>query len=88
MALAAAFLLAIAIVMLRGVVPGLGVGGIGSAILSKAPVEMSLDLTTPERDYTLLDSLASVLVKILVLIVEMVVAFAISYVAFMRMDIR
>ncbi len=67
---------------------GLGAGGIGSAILSKAPVDMSMIFSVPKREYSLLDSLASVWVKILVLVVEMVIAFAVSYVAFMRMDIR
>ncbi|AFC99870.1 hypothetical protein Mtc_1114 [Methanocella conradii HZ254] len=68
---------------------GMGVGGIGNAILSKTPVQsFSLVATTSARQVSLLDSLASVWVKIFVLIVEMVVAFAVSYVAFMRMDVR
>jgi ABC-2 type transport system permease protein len=70
---------------------GLGIGGIGNAILSKAPVQsMSLMITSSPstKQISLLDSLASVWIKILVLIVYLVVAFAISYVAFMRMDIR
>jgi ABC-type transport system involved in multi-copper enzyme maturation permease subunit len=40
------------------------------------------------KQISLLDSLASVWIKILVLIVYLVVAFAVSYVVFMRMDIR
>lgn len=68
---------------------GLGIGGIGNAILSKTPVQSFTLMATPSRkQISLLDSLASVWTKILVLIVEMVVAFAISYAAFMRMDIR
>jgi ABC-2 type transport system permease protein len=68
---------------------GMGLGGIGNAILSKTPVQsFSLTMATPTRQVSLLDSLASVWVKIFVLIVEMVVAFAVSYVAFMRMDVR
>jgi ABC-2 type transport system permease protein len=70
---------------------GLGIGGIGNAILSKTPVQsMSLIImSSPStKQISLLDSLASVWVKILVLVVYLVVAFAISYVAFMRMDIR
>lgn len=68
---------------------GLGIGGIGNAILSKTPVQSLTLMATPSsKQISLLDSLASVWTKILVLIVEMVVAFAISYVAFMRMDIR
>lgn len=70
---------------------GMGIGGIGNAILSKTPVQpfsFSLIATTSARQVSLLDSLASVWVKIFALIVEMVIAFAISYVAFMRMDVR
>jgi ABC-2 type transport system permease protein len=70
---------------------GLGMGGIGNAILSKTPVQslsLTMVMTPSTKQISLLDSLASVWVKIMVLIVEMVVAFAISYVAFMRMDIR
>jgi ABC-2 type transport system permease protein len=70
---------------------GLGMGGIGNAILSKTPVQsLSLTMTMmpSTKQISLLDSLASVWVKILVLVVYLVVAFAISYVAFMRMDIR
>ncbi len=68
---------------------GMGIGGIGNAILSKTPVQsFSLTMATPTRQVSLLDSLASVWVKIFVLIVEMVVAFVVSYVAFMRMDVR
>ncbi|WP_174591737.1 ABC transporter permease [Methanocella conradii] len=68
---------------------GMGIGGIGNAILSKTPVQsFSLTMATSTRQVSLLDSLASVWVKIFVLIVEMVVAFVVSYVAFMRMDVR
>jgi ABC-2 type transport system permease protein len=70
---------------------GLGMGGIGNAILSKTPVQslsLTMVMTPSTKQISLLDSLASVWVKLLVLIVEMVVAFAISYMAFMRMDIR
>ncbi len=71
---------------------GMGMGGIGNAILSKTPVQ-SLSLsglsTVPStKQISLLDSLASVWIKLLVLVVYLVVSFAISYVAFMRMDIR
>ncbi len=69
---------------------GMGIGGIGNAILSKTPVQgLSLTMAAPStRQISLLDSLASVWAKILVLIVYLVVCFAVSYVAFMRMDIR
>ena len=68
---------------------GMGMGGIGNTILSKTQVQtFSLSLTPSTKHISLLDSLASVWIKILVLIVETIVAFAISYMAFMRMDIR
>lgn len=71
---------------------GMGMGGIGNAILSKTPVQAlslsGLSATPSTKQISLLDSLASVWSKLLVLIVYLVVAFAASYVAFMRMDIR
>jgi len=71
---------------------GMGMGGIGNAILSKTPVQ-SLSLTglsaaASSKQISLLESLASVWIKILILIVYLVVSFAVSYVAFMRTDIR
>jgi ABC-2 type transport system permease protein len=76
---------------------GMGTGGIGAAILSHTPVQpYSFGYVDPAKengtlqsnDISLLSSLASVWTNILVLIVEMIVAFAITYISFTRMDIR
>lgn len=67
---------------------GEGTGGIGKAILSKSKVEDYSQAGGQHYvEIPLLDSLASVWTKLLVLLVEMVVAFALSYLAFMRMDV-
>ena len=71
---------------------GLGIGGIGDAILSKTQVQTTSPVTTSSAtqsatQISLLNSLASVWMKILVIIIEIVVAFSVSYIAFMRMDI-
>ena len=70
---------------------GLGMGGIGQATLSKTPVQ-AFDFTTfgatSKNQVSLLDSLGSVWTKLLALLVELIAALAISYVVFMRMDIR
>lgn len=70
---------------------GLGMGGIGQATLSKTPVQtfdLSLYGTASKKEISLPESLASVWTKILVLLVELAIALAVSYVVFMRMDIR
>jgi ABC-2 type transport system permease protein len=67
---------------------GLGTGGIGQAILNKTSASSDTSISEPTHEISIFDSLASVWIQILVLVIEIVVAFSISYVAFMRMDIR
>jgi len=76
---------------------GQGSGGIGSMLLSKTPTDASSTLsdqssmssgTYTPKQYSLLDSIMYVKVQIMVLLIYLIVAFAISYVAFMRMDVR
>ncbi len=76
---------------------GMGSGGIGSTLVSKRPTDISSALSSTsllsggsvtQKDYSLLDSILHVQIQIISLLVELVAAFAISYVAFMRMDIR
>ena len=76
---------------------GMGAGGIGSTLVSKRPTDVSSALSSSsllmggsatQTDYSLLDSILHVQIQIIALLVELVGAFAISYVAFMRMDIR
>jgi ABC-2 type transport system permease protein len=72
-----------------GGITGLGYGGIGDAILTKYQVQITGSNLTPSfKEVSLLDSLSSIWALILVLIVEILVAFAISYSLFIRMDIR
>jgi ABC-2 type transport system permease protein len=65
-------------------------GGIATAILSKQkPSNMyGLYYSNYGKTVSVWESLLYVWTKILGLIVEIVVAFALSYVMFMRMDIR
>ena len=65
-----------------------GTGGIGQAILNKTSAPQGVSTSQSAPELSLFDSLASVWVNILVLVVEIIIAFAISYVVFMRMDIR
>jgi len=44
--------------------------------------------TYTQKQYSLLDSIMYVKVQIMVLLIYLVVEFAISYAAFMRMDVR
>lgn len=76
---------------------GMGSGGIGSTLVSKRPTDISSALSSTsllsggsvtQKDYSLLDSILHVEIQIIALLVELITAFAISYVAFMRMDIR
>jgi ABC-2 type transport system permease protein len=77
---------------------GMGSGGIGSTLLSKQPTDVSSILsssssllggsTVKPKDYSLLDSILYVKLQFIALIVELIATFAISYAAFMRMDVR
>jgi len=73
---------------------GMGIGitpGLGSAMLSKTQYAQTFYISSmpgTAKEVSLLDSLASVWIQLLALIVELVVAFGISYAVFMRMDIR
>ena len=73
---------------------GTGAGGIGSALVSRTSTDITSDLsastgtTTFQKVYSLEDSISSVMVQLIVLVIELVAAFSISYVAFMKMDIR
>jgi ABC-2 type transport system permease protein len=70
---------------------GLGTIGIGGSMLTKNQATQAY--YTPwmpgtGKEVSLLDSIAFVWVKLLALIIYLVVTFGISYVVFMRMDIR
>lgn len=69
---------------------GSGGSGIAGAILSKQkPYDFSSSYWMPSnKTISVWESLSYVWMKILALIVEIVVAFAVSYVMFMRMDVR
>jgi ABC-2 type transport system permease protein len=69
---------------------GIGGGGIAGAILSKQkPYDPYTSYWAPyNKTISVLESLSYVWMKALGLIVEIVLAFGITYVAFMRMDIR
>ena len=71
-----------------GGLAGLGPGGIAYSILSTEGNSLSMNVGKPVTQVSLLDSLASVWVKILIFLVYLIVPFAISYVVFMRLDIR
>jgi ABC-2 type transport system permease protein len=68
----------------------IGGNGIASAILSKQKpyVPFSSSYAPYNKNISILESLSYVWTKVLGLIVEIVLAFGITYVAFMRMDIR
>ena len=75
---------------------GMGTGGIGSTLVSRTPTDISsmLSSTSPltggvsKTNFSLPDSISYVKVQLIALIVELIAAFGISYVAFMRTDIR
>ena len=68
--------------------------GIGHSILSRKCVvniyESEDDMSVPYyyRSVSLVESFSFIWVKLLALIIEVIIAFIISYIVFMRMDIR
>jgi ABC-type transport system involved in multi-copper enzyme maturation permease subunit len=66
--------------------------GIGQALLSREkPMDFYTAVYTPysrPAQVSLMDSLSYVWVKVLALLVETLLAFALSYVLFMRADVR